>query len=633
MKAHRGNGSSGTRTLVFVIALVVAVLYLAREILIPLAFAVTLALVLSPAVVGLGKIHIGRAPASLLVVTLLLVGVTGMSVVIFNQLVQVINELPNYRDNIDSKIEAMRAPAKGALGRATQNVRELGKELSETQTPVPPPGQRQRGSRRNAASTSSNPMPVEIVAEPVSELQYVRDLIRPFLEPIGVLGIVLIFTIFLLVEQNDLRNRLFRLAGLNRLSLMTEAVDDATRRVSRYLMLQFLVNACFGTILGLALYFIGVPFAALWGAVAAIFRIIPYIGSATAGLLPLILSLAVFDGWMRPFSVLLVFAVLEIVTANLIEPWLYGTHTGISSLALLLTAVFWTTLWGPAGLILSTPLTVCLVVLGRHVPQLSFLHILLGDEPVLACEAQLYQRLLVMDGDGARLIVDKHLSDNSLLQLYDSVIVPTLIMAERDRQTGELDPDREEFVFMGIREILSELAERQSPSPDSREVETSRGRILCIPANNESDEITAAMLAQLLLPEGRIALSFPNDASVENGVQVVEPTGDDLFCISAVPPLAFARARTLDSHLRRKFPKTRIVVAIWGFSGDTNRALKRFQPSRPDGIVTSMASALEWASGKDGSDEKTTKEDTVPITCVEDSEASAVTADAGHEPI
>jgi len=213
----------------------------------------------------------------------------------------------------------------------------------------------------------------------------------------------------MLLKREDLRNRLLRLAGLGQLNVMTQALDDAAGRVSRYILMQFLVNAGFGIIFGLGLYLIGVPNPALWGVVAGILRIVPYVGTLFAATLPIALSLAVFDGWFRPLLVFLLVAGLELIIANFIEPWLYGSQVGISSLALLVTTVFWTVLWGPAGLILSTPLTVCVVVLGRYVPQLSFLQILLGDEPVLAAEAQIYQRLLAMDQLEAQGIVSQFL--------------------------------------------------------------------------------------------------------------------------------------------------------------------------------------------------------------------------------
>ena len=296
----------------------------------------------------------------------------------------------------------------------------------------------------------------------------------------------------------------------------------------------------------------------------------------------------------------IMFAGLELLTANLVEPWLYGIHTGISSLALLLTTVFWTILWGPAGLILSTPLTVCLVVLGRHVPQFSFLHVLLGDEPALAADAQLYQRLLAMDDHGAGAVVDQHLVANSVPELYDSVLIPMLTMVERDRHKGTLDADREEFIFMGIREMIGEAAAPAQGSRRSGSTEASAlpgGRILCVPADDESDEIAAAMLAQLLETTGRATILFATGARLQHMIRMSAPAENDTFCISALPPFAFARARVLASYLRRRFPKTRIVVGVWGFTGDADRALRRFEAPAPDRLVTSLASAVEWMAG------------------------------------
>jgi predicted PurR-regulated permease PerM len=599
IKPNTRDSSSLLKTLGIFIA-IVGILYFAREILVPLAFAVILALILTPAVQLLQKAHFGRGPAAIVVVTLALAIACGIGLILFNQLIEVINELPGYRENIDRKIQAIRSPAKGALGRATENVRELSKELAAAQSPAVPAPPADRTASRNKPAGPAQALPVQVVAEPTGELQYLRALTQPFLSRIGACFIVLIFTSFLLIEQADLRNRLLRLAGLDRLNLMTTALDDATRRVSRYLMLQLMVNACFGIIFGSGLYLIGVPYASLWAAVAAILRIVPYLGSAIAGVLPLVLSLAVFDGWLQPFLVFVLFATLELVTANFLEPWLYGAHTGISSLALLLTAVIWTALWGPAGLILSTPLTVCLVVLGRHVPQFSFLHILLGDEPALGHDAQLYQRLLAMDGPGARAVVDQCLAESKLAQLCDTVIIPTLTMAERDRHHGALDSDREEFIFMSLREMMGDLGELTPASSEGNGVPGDRirsGRVFCIPAHDESDEISAAMLAQLLGAAGCPALCLSSDESMEDGVSLVDPTEDDVFCICAVPPFAFGRARTLAIRIRRKFPRGKVLVGIWGFSGDAERALKRFQPSQLEGMVTSLAAAIEWAVG------------------------------------
>ena len=302
-------------------------------------------------------------------------------------------------------------------------------------------------------------MPVQIVQTRTSGLAELPDLVKPFLAPLGRAGMVLIFTIFMLVKREDLRNRLLRLVGLGQLNMMTQALDDAAQRVSRYLFMQFLVNAGFGTLFAIGLYFIGVPNPVLWGALAGILRIVPYVGTIFAATLPIILSLAVFDGWLPPLLVFLLFAGLELIIGNFVEPWLYGAHTGISSLALLVTAVFWTVLWGPAGLILSTPLTVCVVVLGRYFPQLSFLHILLGDEQALEAEAQLYQRLLAMDQSEARTIVDSFLEGRPLIELYDSVLIPALSLAEQDRHNGTIDTTHEEFLFLSINEMIAEFSE------------------------------------------------------------------------------------------------------------------------------------------------------------------------------
>ena len=402
---------------------------------------------------------------------------------------------------------------------------------------------------------------------------------------------VIIFMVFMLLKREDLRNRLLRLAGLGQLNVMTQAFDDASGRVSRYLLMQFLVNAGFGTLFGLGLYWIGVPNPVLWGAVASILRIVPYVGTLIAATMPLALSLAVFDGWLRPLLVLAVVVSLELTIGNFVEPWLYGTHVGISSLALLVAAVFWAALWGPAGLILSTPLTVCVVVLGRYVPHLSFLHILLGDEPVLAADAQLYQRLLAMDQLEAHAIVGEFLKGRPLVELYDSVLVPALSMAEQDRHKGAIDAVREEFLFVSINEMIAEFSEYQVPESEARPAH----RILCIPAHDRADEITAAMLAQMLEKNGFVTMSLPIGGPAPNEMlAAIEAGPNDIVCISSLPPYAFAPARALCKQIRERFPKLKVVVCVWGFSGDLEKAGARFERTRPDRLCTSLASAVEY---------------------------------------
>ncbi len=607
IKPPKAPDSPGIRNVAILFA-VVAILYVARDLLIPLTFAVTLSMILAPFVAVLQKLRLGRVASALLVIVFATASVGGISWVIFNELISVAIELPGYQENITKKIEAIRAPSNSVLGRAASSVKELGKMASAPSvvppaevppTPGVPAGPNERKTRRAVPNPASRPLAVQVVEQPGSELQYVGDMIKPFLRPFAVFGMVLIFSLYLLIEQNDLRNRLFRLVGLHQLNVMTQALDDATQRVGRYLMLQLLVNVCFGALCATGLYLIGLPYAALWGAVAAILRIVPYVGSVVATSLPLLLSLAEFDGWGPPLMVFALFVTLEVITGNFVEPWLYGIHTGVSSLALLMTTVFWAALWGPAGLILSTPLTVCVVVLGRYVPQFSFLHILLGDEATLVAEAQIYQRLLAMDDQEARAVADRYLKDHSLAQLYDSVLIPALTMAEHDRHKGALDPAREQFLFLSLKEMLAELPDYSlKTEPVNTEAamepktEWPAGRVICIPANDEADEITAAMLSQLLELGGCVALSFPIEADLLEMVQVLEPSADDVICISSLPPFAFSHAKTLSRQLRSSYPRTRLVVGVWGFSGEIEPAMERFQVPRPDHLVTTLEQAV-----------------------------------------
>ncbi len=601
--SHRPLPGSNKWALVMLFG-TIAALYFAREILIPLAFALILTFVLTPVVAFLQRSRIGRVPsvAATVLVTMAVAGCVGWIVAM--QLVDVAEELPRYRQNIQAKMEALRIPTKGPLGLAANSLREIGSELSSPAAPSPGPSSPARNRKQPAApSTPALPLPVQIVQQPANGLDYLRGLVQPVLRPLALTGLVVIFTIFMLIKRYDLRHRLFRLVGLGRINIMTQALDDAAQRVSRYLLMQVLVNAGFGCLFGFGLYCIGVPNPALWGVIAGLLRIVPYVGTMVAAALPIALSLAAFNSWLPPLLVFLLFAGLELITANFVEPWLYGANTGISSLALLVAAVFWTILWGPAGLILSTPLTVCVVVLGRYVPQLSFLHTLLGDEVALGAEAQIYQRLLAMDQPEAHGIVDRFLKEKPLVELYDSVLVPALSLAEQDRHKGAIDTAREEFFFLSINEMIAELSERrlahdssqaEDAAAESGQAERAGARIICIPANDRADEVVAAMLAQLLEQAGHAALSLPiAHASPVEMLAFLEVRQDDVICISALPPYAFTPARTLCKLIRERFPKPKLVIGVWGFSGDAEKAKARFERTPPDRLLTSLAQAVE----------------------------------------
>ncbi len=607
MSASRRNAEHADAWAVVLVAGIIAALYFTREILIPLAFALTLTFLLTPAVTLLERLRIGRVLSVILTVLTSMAAAGCIAWVIANQLVDVANQLPGYRQNIHAKIQALHNPGKGPLGRAAQSVKEIGQELSRPDGPATPQAAPQIPKQRNAPTVPGRPVPVQVVSDGTHDFTDLRALATPFLAPLGLTGIVIIFTIFMLVKREDLRNRILRLVGLGQINIMTQALDDAAQRVSRYLLMQFLVNAGFGALFGTGLYFIGVPNAALWGVLAGLLRIVPYVGTMVAAALPIILSLAVFDGWLPPLLVFVLFASLELIIGNFVEPWLYGAHTGISSLALLVTTVFWTVLWGPAGLILSTPLTVCVVVLGRYFPQLSFLHILLGDEDVLEAEAQLYQRLLARDQTEARAIVEAILKEKSLIELYDSVLIPALSLAEQDRHNGMVDATREEFLFLSINEMIAEfsefppqLAASQQLSGDAESAPAAAphdGRILFVPAHDQADEVTAAMLAQILEQAGRVVLSCPLGASRLEMLTLLQPGEIDVICISALPPYAFSPARALCKQIRGRFPKVKIVVGVWGFKGDTEKAKARFERTQPDRLLTNLAEAVEYFTG------------------------------------
>lgn len=570
-----------TLALIGTLVAALAVLYLAREIFIPFAFALALSFVLTPPATWLQRIHLGRIP-SVMIVMIAVVATAGVvSWMVANELIDVVDNLPSYSENIHNKIKGIQAPATGALGRVEKSVAEIGKELAGAQTPEPARGHR--------AATTQNPLPVQVVTPDPSPLVYLQDLSKPILAPIGRFGFVLILTVFILIKREDLRNRLLRLVGVRQLQATTQALDDATQRIGRFLALQVLVNALMGLAIAAGLQAIGVPYAPLWGAIAAILRLVPYLGILSAAILPFTLSLAVFDGWLHPALVLLLFFVLEMIVGNFVEPWLYGAHTGISSLGLLVSAIFWTILWGYPGLILSTPLTVCVVVLGRYVPQLSFLHIVLGDQDVLSTEIQLYQRLLAMDHAEARAVIDQFLKDRPLLDLYEQILIPTLILTEQERHRGTLEPSREEFIFLCLNEIVAELAEHSDEPPKTEH----GGRFFLIPANDAADELSGTLFAQLLERNGFTVISFPLGSS--NELAILQPAADDVLCVSALPPFAFSAAAKFCAKLRAQFPHVSILVGIWGFPEGREQVLRNLEKSTRTTVATTLSQALDQA--------------------------------------
>ena len=581
----------------------VAALYFARAVLVPFALAMLFSFLLTPLVRRLEKLRLPRVPAVLLVVILAVTAAVFVGVRVTSQLIDVSGQLPIYRANLENKVASLHNGESLGLVRATEEVSQLEAEMVETLPGKAGTGRQQKG-RALAESKSDKPVAVQVVTAPGDAWGSMLTL----LSPLGVAAVVLVFTVFILLRLEDLRNRFIRLVGHNHLNLMTQALDDASQRIGRYLLLQFIVNASYGIVIGAGLYFIGLPNPLLWGVLAAAFRFLPFVGPPIAAFLPIVLSLAVFHGWTRTLLIVGLYLITEIGVANFVEPMLYGANTGISSLAILVAAVFWTLLWGPVGLVLSTPLTVCLVVLGRHVPQMEFLHVLLGDEPVLSPDMHFYQRMLASDLSEARQVLETHLHGKRLQELYDSVVIPALGMAQRDCHENNLDAEGGDSVCRSTRELLEELNEEYAdhrnlvrdttPAPIGGTA-ASFNSIACVPAKTGADETIGSMLVQLLEREGDYAQCISLGTNAEMIDQLAEDK-PDLVIVSALQPYALAHARKLYLQIRARLPKTTIMVGLWNFNGAIESVSARFGPDVQGLIVTNLEAALDRLSALRG---------------------------------
>jgi predicted PurR-regulated permease PerM len=571
---------------------VIAALYLARIVFVPLALALLFSLLLTPVVIFLEKIKLPRILAIFLVVTILigLLGFVGWET--WHQFVQLTQELPTYKTTLEEKIHSLRGSRGQSLNRATDTVHELAKDVAA----ATPGSSLSTDSKKNSlpGSSPAKPMAVELVP-PTNPLESVQNTLGPLVTG----GVIAIFTIFILMGREDLRNRFIRLAGGGRLNVMTQAMDEATHRINRYLFLQLIVNTGYGFLIGTGLHFIGVPHAPLWGLTATVLRFLPYVGPPMAAVAPIILSLAVFVGWGHALATIGLFFFLELVVSNFVEPPLYGSHVGLSPLAILVAAIFWTLIWGFPGLVLATPLTVCLVVIGRYVPSLGFLNVLLGDERVLQPHARYYQRLLAADQSEAKQILEQYLKDKSLEELYGSVLIPALNLAEQDRHRNELDAETQNFIYQSTREIAAELAllssEVSSEQKNDNADEVSDSQIeddnpidvLCIPARDEADDVVALLLSQLLERHGQRAKSIPISTTADMLLEV-EKQNPSVVCISALPPFALNHAQALYSRLHAHLPKQHVVVCLWDFEGNPKLRL-----ARGHAFFTTMQQAIQ----------------------------------------
>ena len=588
------------------LAVIVVVLYFARELIIPLVFALTLTFLLAPAVDRLEKLRLPRLPAVALVGAVACIVLFGVGYVGARQLLHVAQTLPAYRLTLQEKMASVHSPTERSIEKAFTTVEDIGADLAATAAPPAPvvwPN-----------APAQQPQPVRIIDPNRSQLQAATQLALTVLKPIGAIGVVIVFTIYMLLKREELRNRLLLLAGMGHINLMTQALEDAANRISQYLVMQAAVNAAYGLSFGIGLHFIGVPDSTLWGALAAILRVIPYVGTATSLILPLIVSVAISHTWWPPLLVVGLFLVLELTVTNFLEPWLYGSRTGISSLALLAMAIFWALLWGWPGLVLSTPLTVCMVVLGRYVPQMSFLHTLLGSDAELSADAHFYERLLAMDQPEAHAIADRFLEGKPLVELYDSVLVPALSLAEQDRHQGVLDEVRSNFLFLSIGELIAELTSyRQKDLPDLTDHspgDNSPGdcalpsrawpaparkefAVVCISASDQADELTTLMLAQLMERADHSTLLLSGASLSTELLDTLAKEPETVVFISALPPFAFSHARALCQRVRAHLPANRICIGFWNSTEDLDQTIERFGNGRPNVVLGTLSQALQ----------------------------------------
>jgi predicted PurR-regulated permease PerM len=577
------------------LALITAALYFAREVLIPLALALLVSFILTPLVLRLQKMRLGRVPAVLIVVAFVVAGVAGLGWAMGRQLVDLAETLPKYEQNIRAKVASLRGGGSGALDKAKNTVEHLQQELGIASPPPPSsPAPRLSGKPRTPAAAPAA-VPVTVVEPPASPITVLRTTLFPLLSPLGTAGLVIVFVIFMMIQREDLRDRFLRLLGQGRLNTSTQALDEAAQRVSRYLLMQSLVNGGTGTAVGLGLYFIGVPNAILWGLLAAVLRFIPYAGPWIAASLPILISLAVFPGWEKPLLTVGLFLLIELISNNVVEPLLYGSETGVSTIGILVAAVFWTWLWGPVGLLLATPLTVCMVVIGRYVPQFQFINVLLGDEPPLPLEAQVYHRLLAMDPVAMGAVMESSIKEKTVAEFYDTVLIPALILAERDRHRGELSPEREEFIDTTVRDWIEDLASKTIEDGSLGE-ETAAGvqagRLVCVPAHDAADELAGHMFAQLAV-RGDTPAVFEHDLPRGEVLSRLAELGAEQVFISSLAPFAYTQAREVCRDLRAHFPGLRIVVALWDLRAEADRFRRRLMAAGADEVVATLKEAVK----------------------------------------
>ena len=581
-------------------AAVVGGLYWAQSVLIPVALAVLLAFVLAPAVKTLQRWHLDRRLSIVAVVLFAGAVMGGIGWVIKVELSSLAEGLPAYAENIQVKTQYLRSLGNRAGADRLVAVVENFTGATE-ESPANAAGDRAPRKHPPLQPDATAPPETAPAAQaPAAGMAWqsrLLSLLGTVMSSAAGMALALVLVVFMLLEREPLRNRLIRLMGNGRMTATTKALDDAGSRIGRYLHMQFALNTAYGLVWGAALYMIGVDYALLWGFLAAVLRYIPYLGASLGALFPIALSLAQFPGWWPPLIVIGVVLVLELIWNNALEPWLYGQSIGVSPVGMLIAVAFWTFLWGPIGLVLSGPLTICLVVLGKHVPELAFFAVLLGDTPTLAPDVSYYQRLLARDQDEAAQLALDHTRTPSPEGVYDELLVPALVYAGRDLEQQFLAEADQEFIFQVTHELLEDLGEHRPPgdlkiagtvSSGGQRSPRPRIRILACPARDRADRLALDMLRQLLDPETWELEITALETLTGELVEHVAGEHSPIIIIGALPPGGLAHARYFCKRLRARSPDLKIVVGRWGLKDNVEINRLQLQDAGADRMVTNL---------------------------------------------
>ncbi|WP_245506552.1 AI-2E family transporter [Rhizobium sp. PP-F2F-G48] len=590
---------------------VTVVLKVGQEIFVPLALSLLLTFTLAPIVSFLRRRSVPKIAAVMIAVASAFCAIALFSVIVASQVANLAQNIPAYQRNIVVKVQtlAQAGSGDGIMKHLSGIVERVGEEIQtraeESQDAT---------AAAATAPTSREPMPVEIVTRS-NPIQTLGNFILPLISPFATAGLVIVLVIFMLLEREDLRDRFIRLVGLNDLHRTTEALQDAGKRVGKYLLMQLVVNALYAFPITIGLWILGIPNAILWGLLTLVLRFVPYIGPVIGMILPLFLALAIAPGWSLVLWVGALFLTTELISNNVVEPWLYGSHTGLSPLAIIISAIFWSWLWGPLGLMLSTPLTVCLVVLGRYVPQFSFLDVLLGNDPVLEPHEKLYQRLLAGDPDEATANAEEYLEDEYLLDYYEKVGMPALLLGEGDRQRGVMSDAQVERFSGSVRSLvdnLSEIAdeeetEEETPKDDgddgtgesvAMDLPDGTGHsLLCIGGRGEIDDAAATMLAQLLEIQGANALGVAH--STTDMRMLKDSDTIDTVVFTFLNGNSKTHARSLVRRLKRLKPGLRVGLFVPLANGQDNPRLT-LEDTNADFITLTLADTVRSALTETG---------------------------------